>query len=130
MSLGVVCVWGGGTGRAVWGFLVGWRDQEKEKVVKFLSLLAFFLYPGKIHGCVARKNGNSSESEIKLSLRSIAENLPAVEVKMLVRYRELEICSVSLKISTAFSTLSVYFQKRSRSYWKLQRKGLKMTLCR
>lgn len=32
---------------------------------------------------------------------------------MLVQYRELESCSVSLKIFTAFSRLSVYLQKRS-----------------
>lgn len=111
------CVWGGGIGKTVWVFLVGWRDQEKGKVVKypcvFLSLLAFLLYPGIICGCVPGKNRNSSESEIKVSLHSIPENLPVMEVEMLVQYRELESCSVPLEIFTAFSRLSVYLQKRS-----------------
>lgn len=49
--------------------LVGWRDQEKEKVVKslsvFLSLLTFLLYPGIAWERVAGKNRSSSKSEIK-----------------------------------------------------------------
>lgn len=102
----------GGQG-GLFGFFVGWRDQKKGKGSKIslslsLSLLAILLYPGIICGCVAGKNRNGSESEIKVSLHSIPENLPVMEVEMLVQYRELESCSVSLKIFTAFSRLSVY----------------------
>lgn len=54
--------------------LVGWRDQEKEKVAKslsdFLSLLAFLLYPGIVCECVAGENRSSSKSEIKASQKT------------------------------------------------------------
>jgi len=81
------------------------------------------LYPGVICGCVAGKNRNSSESETKVSLHSIPENLLVMEVEMLVQYGEQESCSVSLKIFSAFSRLSVYLQKRSTVLLEITEEG-------
>lgn len=135
MSLSVVLGSGGGRRTrqgGLFGFFGRMERPRKQKVSKtsiFLSLLAFLLYPGIICGCVAGKNRNGRESEIKVSLHSISENLLKMEVEMLVQYKELESCSVSLKIFTAFSRLFTY-RKDPLSYWKLQRKRLKMTPCR